>query len=54
MEAPRLVFDETKSTWRVEYAGMTREHHQEWQARIWYQDAVAAYGLRLDEDRPPA
>jgi len=49
-----MVFDETRAVYRVEYAGMVREHRQEWQALIWYQDAINVYGLRLHEDRPPA
>lgn len=29
--------------WRVTYAGMVREHHQDWQAWCWYEMACAAY-----------
>ena len=54
MAAPRLVFDETRSTWRVYYAGTVREHQQDWQALIWYEDALQSYGSTLHEDGPPA
>ena len=49
-----MVFDDARGVWRVEYAGMVREHQQEWQARVWLQDAVNIYGLRLHNDGPPA
>lgn len=29
--------------WRVTYAGMIREHPQEWQARVWFQEALQVY-----------
>jgi hypothetical protein len=45
MAAPRLVFDETRRLWRVEYAGMLREHSQYWQALVWYEDALQSYGI---------
>jgi len=54
MEAPRIVFDETRAVYRVEYAGMAREHRQEWQAQIWYQDALSAYGHEAAGPAPAA
>jgi hypothetical protein len=54
MTAPRLVFDETRSIWRVEHAGMVREHQQYWQAVVWYEDALQSYGSTLNEDGPSA
>jgi len=53
MAAPRLVFDETRFTWRVEYAGMVREHKQYWQAAVWYEDALRSYSAPY-KDGPPA
>lgn len=32
--------------WRVTYAGMVREHRQDWQAWCWYEMACAAYAAR--------
>ena len=32
-----------EKVWRVTYAGMIREHAQEWQARVWFQEALQAY-----------
>jgi hypothetical protein len=34
--------------WRVTYAGMVKEHRQEWQARVFFQQAlrVAASNIR--------
>jgi len=29
--------------WRVTFAGITREHRQQWQAEIYYQQAINAY-----------
>ena len=52
MPAPRLVFDETRWIWRVEYAGMVREHQQHWQALIWYEDARQSYHIGSHKDRP--
>jgi len=54
MEAPRIVFDETRAVYRVEYAGMAREHRQEWQAQIWYLDALSAYGHAAAGSAPAA
>ena len=57
MAEPRIVFDETRSVWRVEYAGMVREHQQYWQAAVWYQAACQTYGAsegiaKLADDGP--
>lgn len=40
--------------WRVTYAGMVKEHRQDWQAWCWYEMACAAYAVqsRLGQDRP--
>ena len=40
--APKLDAIETKygKLYRVTYAGMTREHYQEWQAKCWYEQAL--------------
>jgi hypothetical protein len=51
MAAPRVVFDETRAVWRLEYAGMLREHHDGWQVLIWYQAAWQSYNQTLDN--PP-
>jgi len=42
---PELVQIDTPSgpLWRITYAGMTREHGQEWQARWIYEQAVSMY-----------
>lgn len=53
MELPTLERIETNEgeIWRVTYAGMVREHRQEWQARVFLQQALqmAAGGLRRPE-----
>jgi len=33
----------TGTIWRVTFAGITREHRQQWQAKIYYQQAMDAY-----------
>ena len=40
--APKLDVIETKNgkLYRVTYAGMTREHIQEWQARCWFEQVL--------------
>lgn len=42
MEPPKLERIETNEgeIWRVTYAGMVREHRQEWQARVFLQQAL--------------
>jgi hypothetical protein len=37
----------TGTIWRVTFAGITREHRQQWQAEIYYQQAMDAYNGRL-------
>ncbi len=37
----------TGTTWRVTFAGITREHRQQWQAEIYYQQAMDAYSEML-------
>jgi|TARA_S200002703_G_C3752542_1_gene231557 hypothetical protein len=32
--------------WRVTYAGMIKEHTQEWQAKVWFQEALQLYARR--------
>jgi hypothetical protein len=32
--------------WRVTYAGMVKEHGQEWQARVWFSEALQLYARR--------
>jgi hypothetical protein len=50
MDLPKLERIETDegTIWRVVYAGMVREHRQEWQARVFLQQALqmAASELR--------
>ena len=40
--APKLDVIETKygKLYRVTYAGMTREHYQEWQATCWFEQVL--------------
>lgn len=42
MNLPTIELIETKDgkIWRVVYAGMVKEHRQEWQARVFYQQAL--------------
>jgi hypothetical protein len=54
MAAPRLVFDETRWVWRVEYAGMVREHQQYWQALVMYELAWQGHHGSLDKAPPAA
>ena len=53
MEPPKLERIETNEgeIWRVSHAGMVREHRQEWQARVFLQQALqqAAMDLRRPE-----
>ena len=53
MQPPKLERIETNegTIWRVTYAGMVREHRQEWQARVFLQQALqmAARELRRPE-----
>ena len=42
MDLPKLERIETNegTIWRVSYAGMVKEHRQEWQARVFLQQAL--------------
>ncbi len=40
--------------WRVTYAGMVKEHWQDWQAWCWYEMACAAYAVRSGFSNPSA
>ena len=52
MDLPTMERIETDdgTIWRVVYAGMVREHRQEWQARVFFQQALqmAASELRRE------
>jgi len=47
--APKLDVIETKygKLYRVTYAGMTREHYQEWQAKCWYEQVLEMWRHRF-------
>ena len=47
--APKLDVIETKNgkVYRVTYAGMTREHVQEWQARCWFEQVLDMWRHRV-------
>jgi hypothetical protein len=49
--APKLDVIETKygKLYRVTYAGMTREHYQEWQAKCWYEQALEMWRHRVKQ-----
>ena len=51
MTAPRLDVIETKygKLYRVTYAGMTREHYQEWQANCWYEQVLEMWRHRVKQ-----
>ena len=53
MELPTMerIKSDDGTIWRVSYAGMVREHRQEWQARVFLQQALqqAAMELRCPE-----
>jgi len=38
--------------WRVTYAGMVREHRQEWQARVFLQQALQMAASELRRQAP--
>ena len=46
---PRLeeLIDDEGPLYRVTYAGMTREHRQEWQAMVWLHEAQSMYSQKL-------
>jgi hypothetical protein len=46
METPTIKRVKSKDgdyIWQVTYAGMTKEHHQSWQAMIFYHQAMECY-----------
>ena len=47
--APKLDVIETENgkLYRVTYAGMTREHIQEWQARCWFEQVLDMWRHRV-------
>ena len=47
--APKLDVIETENgkLYRVTYAGMTREHVQEWQARCWFEQVLDMWRHRV-------
>ena len=47
--APKLDVIETKhgKLYRVTYAGMTREHYQEWQAKCWHEQLLEMWRHRF-------
>ena len=47
--APKLDVIKTKygKLYRVTYAGMTREHYQEWQAKCWYEQVLEMWRHRV-------
>jgi ribosomal protein S3AE len=49
--APKLDVIETKygKLYRVTYAGMTREHYQEWQAKCWYEQVLDMWRHRVKQ-----
>lgn len=49
--APTLDVIETKygKLYRVTYAGMTREHYQEWQANCWYEQVLEMWRHRVKQ-----
>lgn len=48
MQPPELELIDTANgkIWRVAYAGMIKEHRQEWQARVFYEQALQLYAKR--------
>lgn len=47
--APKFDIIQTKNgkLYRVTYAGMTREHYQEWQARCWLEQVLDMWRHRI-------
>ena len=47
--APQLDVIETKNgkLYRVTYAGMTREHYDEWHANCWYEQVLEMWKHRV-------
>ena len=55
MQHPKLERIETSegAIWRVTYAaGMVREHRQEWQARVFLQQALQQASMELRRPEP--
>ena len=54
MQHPKLERIETNdgTIWRVSYAGMVREHRQEWQARVFLQQALQMAASELRRQAP--
>lgn len=42
-----LIERDNDKIWRVTYAGMIKEHRQEWQAKVFYKQALQLYTQRL-------
>lgn len=53
MNAPTLELIQTPNgpLWRVSYAGMVKEHRQEWQAKVFYQQAISLYQKSQDHEQ---
>ena len=49
MNPPKIEEIETENgkRWRVIYAGMVKDHRQEWQAQRHYNEACEVYGQQL-------
>jgi len=45
MKPPSI--EKVNDVWRVTYAGMIKEHRQEWQARVFYEQAIQLYSERM-------
>ena len=54
MNLPTMEQIETDdgTIWRVVYAGMVREHRQEWQARVFLQQALQTAASELRRQAP--
>lgn len=54
MDLPKLERIETDdgTIWRVSHAGMVREHRQEWQARVFLQQALQQAASELKRQAP--
>ena len=54
VQHPKLERIETNdgTIWRVTYAGMVREHRQEWQARVFLQQALQQAAMELRRREP--
>ena len=54
VQHPKLERIETNegTIWRVTYAGMVREHRQEWQARVFLQQALQQAASELRRQAP--